>query len=167
MMKYLNSIEKKLNDWGVIYKGCPNNQIIAIEKKINKKLPACYVEFLERMGYDMDRKDMSSKGGFVGESIFYTDVFNEDYTNKDGLIEQLKDDDRTDLLEQINENVFVFFSSQGYIYAFFKLDEGDNPPIYGYIEGYEKESFPKLTNSLLEFFEKYLESGQSPFAALK
>jgi hypothetical protein len=164
-MKYLKKIENLLNSWGTIYKGCNSKQITNLEEKINNKLPTCYREFLEKMGYDMDRKDDNSRGGFVGESIFYNDVYGE-YTNKDALIEQLDEDGKTDLLNEIDDNVFVFFSSQGYIFAFFKLDEGDNPPVYGYKEGIDIESFPKLTDSLLEFYEKYLEYGKSPFSAL-
>lgn len=165
-MKYLDKIENLLKSWDVIYKGCDSNQIDNIENEVNKKLPLCYTEFLEKFGYDMDRKDDDSRGGFVGESIFYDNVFG-DYTNKDGLIDDLLADGKQDLIPQINDNVFVFFSSQGYIYAFFKLDEGDNPPVYGYHEGQERDFFPKLTDSLLEFFEQYLEYGKSPFKALK
>lgn len=164
-MKYINKIENKLKEWGVIYKGCSINQINSIEKTINKKLPDCYKEFLERMGYDMDRKDDNSRGGFVGESIFYDNVYG-DYTNKDALIEQLEEDEKKDLLKQINENIFVFSNHQGYIFAFFKLDEGDNPPVYGYHESQKRNIFPKLTDSLLEFFEKYLEYGEDPYNAL-
>ncbi|WP_333662948.1 hypothetical protein, partial [Chishuiella changwenlii] len=89
-MEYINSIEDTLKKLEVIYKGCSNIQINSLEKLINRKLPSCYSEFLKTMGYEMDRKDDNSRGGFVGESIFYEDVYS-DYTNKDGLIDQLKE----------------------------------------------------------------------------
>ncbi|MXS71223.1 hypothetical protein GSF70_08335 [Flavobacteriaceae bacterium W22] len=165
-MKYLNKIEEILKKWGTKYKGCTSNQINSIEQEIGTKLPLCYKEFLENFGYDMDRKDDYSRGGFVGESIFYDNIYGN-HSNKDGLLEQLQEDGKTSLISQVNDNIFVFFSSQGYIFAFFKLDEGENPPVYGYVEGQEKNSFPKLTNSLLEFFELYLEDGKSPFNNLK
>ncbi|MCA6066948.1 SMI1/KNR4 family protein [Chryseobacterium sp. RG1] len=161
-MKYLNKIEKILKGWGAIYKGCSSNQINNIEQKVRKKLPFCYKEFLENFGYDMDRKDDYSRGGFVGESICFDNVYG-DHTNKDGLIEQLQEDDKINLLSLINNNIFVFSSHQGYTYAFFKLNEGDNPPIYGYQEGQIANNFPKLTNSLSEFLELYLEDGKDPF----
>ncbi|MFC0428062.1 SMI1/KNR4 family protein [Chryseobacterium scophthalmum] len=133
---------------------------------MNKKLPLCYKEFLQNFGYNMERKDDYSRGGFVGESIFFDNVFGN-HTNKDGLIEQLQEDNKTNLISQINDkNIFVFNSHQGYLFAFFKLNGGDNPPVYGYAEGQEKNSFPKLTNSLLEFFELYLEDGKDPFNLL-
>lgn len=169
-MKYLTKTVNKLNSNKVIIKGCSLNEVKALETKINKKLPLCYREFLETMGKITDAINVKSGlydyTGFEGESIFYDNVYGG-HTNKDGLIEQLEEDGKTDLLSQINENVFVFFSSQGYIYAFFKLDEGDNPPVYGYHEGQDRNYFPKLTDTLLEFFEKYLEYGKSPFTALR
>jgi hypothetical protein len=164
-MKYLNKIEGILKGWGVIYKGCSSNLINNIEQKIGKKLPLCYKEFLENFGYDMDRKDDHSRGGFVGESIFFDNVYG-DNTNKDGLIEQLQDDNKSTMLPQINDNVFIFFSSQGYIFGFFKLTDGDNPAVYGYKEAQTTNNFPKLTNSLSEFLELYLEDGKDPFNKL-
>lgn len=165
-MKYINKIESILKNWEIIYKGCSTDQIKLIEKLINKKLPTCYNEFLTTMGCEMDRKDENSRGGFVGESIFYEDVFG-DYTLKNGLIEQLEEDGKDDLIPKIKDNnVFVFASHQGYIFAFFKLNEGDNPPVYGYHEGQNRDFFPKLTDSLLDFFEQYLEYGKDPYNAL-
>lgn len=162
-MKYLSRVIKTINEFDAVYKGCEKIQVTSIENTIGKKLPKSYVEFLEFCGIGMDRKNMNPRGGFVGESMFYADV-SGDYTNKDALLEQLEEDGRNDL--QITDNDFVFFCSQGYIFAFFKLDEGDNPPVYGYKEGYEGKSFPKLTDTLVEFYEKYLEYGQSPFGNL-
>jgi len=165
-MKYINKIENILKQWEVLYKGCSTEQIDLIEKSIEKELPTCYKEFLSVMGFEMDRKNDDSRGGFVGESIFYDDIYGE-YTVKDGLIEQLEEDGKDDLIQKIKDNnIFVFASHQGYIYAFFKLDEGENPPVYGYHEGQERDFFPKLTESLLEFFEKYLEYGKDPYNAL-
>lgn len=165
-MKYLSKIEELLNNWEVLYKGCSFPQIELIEKKINNKLPLCYREFLENFGYDMDRKNENSRGGFVGESIFFDSVYG-DFTNKHGLVDQLKEDGKEELLQQIeNDNIFVFVNHQGYIFAFFKLDESDNPPVYGYNEGQERNYFPKLTNSLSDFFEQYLEQGKDPYNEL-
>jgi hypothetical protein len=169
-MKYLSNIVSKMTQNKVILKGINQSKINELEKSINNKLPLCYKEFLEKMGGITDainvKEGLYDHTGFEGESIFYDNVMSE-YTNKDGLLDDLKADGKHDLIPQINENVFVFFSSQGYIYAFFKLDEGDNPPVYGYTEGQHKDFFPKLTDSLLEFFELYLEYCKSPFKNLK
>ncbi len=169
-MKYLNKIIKKLEHNNVVMEGISVDEIQLLETKLNKNLPECYKEFLESMGGGTDainvKPGLYDYTGFEGESIFYDDVYG-DYTNKDALLEQLKEDGKEDLIPQIDENTFVFFSSQGYIFAFFKLDEGDNPPVYGYEEGQSRDYFPKLTDTLLEFFEKYLQYGESPFSKLK
>lgn len=171
-MEYLEEIKRKLLANNVQLVGCTKEQILKIEKVINHKLPKNYAEFLETMGiktdlnYDEYEKYNYNYVGFAGESIFYEDVY-DDYTNKDGLIEQLEEDNKHHLLPEVNNNnVFVFFSSQGYIFAFFKLNEGENPPVYGYQEGQERDFFPKLTDSLTDFFERYLEYGNSPFKSL-
>ncbi|QQV02738.1 MULTISPECIES: SMI1/KNR4 family protein [Chryseobacterium] len=169
-MIYLNKIVEKLTKNKVIIKGVDKNKINSLEQSLSKKLPLCYKEFLEKFGETTDainvKEGYYNYTGFQGESIFYDNIYGN-HTNKDGLMEQLQEDGKTSLISQVNDNVFVFFSSQGYIFAFFKLDEGENPPVYGYVEGQEKNSFPKLTNSLLEFFELYLEDGKSPFNNLK
>ncbi len=160
-MRYLEKILIKINGFGATYSGCSEQQIKEIEKLAKNIIPESYKEFLELFGLDMDRKDMTSRGGFVGEDVFYEDLFD----NKEALEEQLEEDGRTDL--QLTDNDFIFFCSQGYIFAFFKLDEGDNPPVYGYQEGYKGETFPKLTDTLVEFYELYLEFGKSPFGNLR
>ena len=157
-MKYLKKVETILKSWGTIYTGCSAVQVDNVENAIGQKLPFCYREFLENFGYRMDRKDSESRGGFVGISVFYGNVYGG-YTNKDGLLNQLLEDNREDLIRLIDENFFVFYSSQGIIFAFFYLNESDDPVVYGYIEGSEKKTFPKLANTLSEFFEGYLQGG--------
>lgn len=169
-MKYLNKIIEKLKSNNVILEGCSKTDIENLQSSITNVLPKCYIEFLEILGQRTDAKNVKyglyDYTGFQGESIFYDNVYGG-HTNKDGLLEQLQEDDKINLIPQINDNnIFVFCSHQGYIYAFFKLNEGDNPPIYGYHEGQKENNFPKLTNSLLEFFEFYLEEGKDPYNAL-
>ena len=164
-MNYLSKIKNKLLSKNVKLKGCTQLQINKIEEIAGNKLPQCYIEFLEVMGIytnaDNSPDNEYNYTGFEGESMFYEDLFD----NKEALEEQLEEDSRTDL--QLTDNDFVFFCHQGYIFAFFKLDEGDNPPVYGYQEGYKGETFPKLTDTLVEFYELYLEFGKSPFGNLR
>ena len=61
----------------------------------------------------------------------------------------------------MTDDDFVFFMHQGYEFCFFKLSEGDNPPVYFYSEEacpfHPRKSahsnFIKITDSLSEFFE--------------
>lgn len=159
-MKYLQKTKILINDLGAIYNGCSIEQIRKVEEFAKNKLPESYKEFLIFFGLDMERKDITSRGGFTGEDVFYEDVFD----NKEALEEQLAEDGRKDI--KLTDNDFVFFCHQGYIFAFFKLDEGENPPVYGYKEGFVGKDFPILTETLSEFYEKYLEFEQSPFTNL-
>lgn len=162
-MKYLDKVVKQLNEWGTIYKGCSEAEIIEIEGLNELKLPDCYKEFLSIMGKNMDRKAPGERGYLVGNAVFYDDLFD----NKEGFLELLNDDNRSDLIELITENEFVFYDSQGILNAFFKLTEGENPPVYGYEEGFSGESFPKIAESLSSFYERYLEGDKTLFSELR
>lgn len=161
IMKYLNKIIQQLNEWQTIYKGCSEEEIDKITEIAGGSLPKCYLEFLSLMGKEMDRKEIGMRGFLVGNAVFYEDLFD----NKEGMLELLEEDNRTDLV--LTDNDFVFYDSQGILQAFFKLDEGDNPPVYGYEEGYSGNSFPQIADSLSSFFERYIESDKTLFKELR
>mgnify|MGYP001545582906 CR=1 FL=1 len=145
---------------------CTEEQVETLEGQIGRRLPGCYREFLLTMGIDTlpdrSRPGWYGYSGFTGETVFYENLFDmQPY-----LAEQILEDGRNDLCEQLKDTTFLFYMSQGYMFAFFDLEEGDNPPVYGYIEEYEGDDFPKLTDSLVEFYERYLEFGDSPFGPL-
>lgn len=155
-MGYLDELLVELNKLGIIYEGCGPKEIDLIKELISGSLPKCYQEFLEKMGKSMDRKEYGYRGFLVGNSVFYEDIPN----NRPGL-EELLEEDSSDL--QIPEGAFVFYGSQGILYAFFKTNEGDNPPVYGYAEGFTGDDFPKIATSLSSFYERYLESDKELF----
>ena len=153
-MKYLKKLKNELDKLNIYYVGATDSEIETMSNKlvVTNKLPSCYYEFLLNFGKDMDRKEGFDRGFLVGNDVFIDDL--EANNGEDGLKGLLEDDDSS---LQLPENAFVFYGHQGYVYTFFKLDEGDNPPVYGYIEGYEGEQFPKLSDSLSQFYEDYLE----------
>ena len=51
----------------------------------------------------------------------------------------------------LTDNDFVFFMHQGYQFYFFKLDEGDDPPIYFFCEGYNDEQITRQFETFTEF----------------
>jgi|SRR5690606_3101542 len=160
-MKYLKKLKTGIDRLDIYYKGCTLSEIQNIEQNItNGSLPDCYKEFLQYFGKDMDRKEGNSRGYLVGNAVFYDDL--EDNNNENGLKGLLEEDDSS---LQVPDNAFVFYGHQGYVYAFFKLDEGDNPPVYGYTEGFNGNDFPKITDTLSDFYEKYLE-GENIFNVL-
>ncbi|MGE8000545.1 hypothetical protein ACQKOF_18060 [Lysinibacillus sp. NPDC093190] len=63
-----------------------------------------------------------------------------------------------ELLEENNvslvrtSNDFVFWVSQGCMFCFFKLDEGEDPAVYFYSEGKKKDGFYKITDTFTNFY---------------
>ena len=160
-MKYLTKLIKKLDELEVIREGCSEEEISAVEKMAGDKLPKCYKEFLAEMGKDMDRKEDGKRGFLVGNTVFYDDLIN--INGEDGFLGFLKEDE-SDL--EIPNKAFVFYCSQGILYAFFKLDEGDDPPVYAYAKGFKGSEFPKISDSLSGFYEMYLEGYNHLFKAV-
>lgn len=164
-MEYLNKLKNSLDLFDIYYVGCSEEEILNIQRNMlsdNDKFPNCYIEFLENFGKDMDRKEGKSRGYLVGNSVFIDDL--EINNGPDGLRGLLEDDEST---LQVPETAFVFYGSQGILYAFFKLDEGDNPPVYGYEEGYNGSNFPKIADTLSDFYERYIEEDKTLFKELR
>ena len=69
-------------------------------------------------------------------------------------------------LELVSENglpplpngSFVFWMHQGYMMAFFKEDDGDNPPVYFYSEGNDVNDYQIISDSLLDYFKLELKN---------
>jgi SMI1 / KNR4 family (SUKH-1) len=120
-------------------RGCSEAEIDELEKSTGFKLPRCYREFLDLIG--------QNAGDFQrGSDFLYGHIF------------PLTDYARETMLNgpfQLPENAFVFFSHQGYIFAYFKLLDGDNPPVFTYLEG-EQTPLPWAA-SITEYLEKSLE----------
>lgn len=117
-----------LND----YKIATNNEIQGFteleveqcEKALGSKLPNQYREFLLAIGHN------------AGLLFQGTDIL---FRNVDQLLELRKDAE--DLLAENEEtfilptDAFVFSMHQGYEFNYFVLSEGDDPPVYQYVEG--------------------------------
>jgi hypothetical protein len=98
---------------------CSQPEIQKVIEYAGGKLPTAYIEFLQEMG-------RGTEPGFLrGHSCFIDEIFDlrnwaEELLAENEFGKSLKDED------------FVFWMSQGYQFAFFKLIEGEDPP----------ESFP-------------------------
>lgn len=55
---------------------------------------------------------------------------------------------------KLTSNDFVFWMSQGCMFCFFKLDEGENPPVHFYSESKKKDGFYKITDTFTEFLQR-------------
>ncbi|WGG52210.1 SMI1/KNR4 family protein [Rugamonas sp. DEMB1] len=116
-------------------RGASLEDVAVLEKAIGQNLPAQYREFLLGIGCG------------AGEFLQGTDIF---LSALDGL-----KDEATSLLRENDEGVqlagdaFVFSMHQGYEFTYFNTSEGDDPPVYQYVEG---NGPPVLTwNSFSDF----------------
>ncbi len=100
-------------------------------------LPLAYMEFFKKMGGG------SGHGFLVGESVFIDELF---YLKEWG-IELLKENNS---ICKLSDNDFVFWMSQGCMFGFFNIDEGDDPPVYFYTEN-EPDTIKKVSNHFSEF----------------
>lgn len=99
------------------------------------KLPKQYLEFMRYAG---------SGKFWVGSSCSFSEVPNlkkyaKDLLNENGFSHDLKDDD------------FVFWMHCGYMFYFFNLNEGDDPPIYYYSECDDMTDFIKCSERFTDF----------------
>lgn len=113
-------------------------------------LPEAYIEFMSALGNGADGRYME------GDSCFMNEIFDL----KQGAIELLEENQSICKLE---DEDFVFWMSQGCMFCFFRLTEGDNPPIYYYNESGE-DRFIKIANTLIEFYDNRLEMNKNLFS---
>lgn len=149
-MKFINELVLRLEQKNIYMKKCTRNQmknLICISKK--GKLPQAYVEFISVMGNGTEGKFM------VGDSCFMDEIGDL----RQGAFELLKENKSKNTL---TDEDFVFWMSQGCMFCFFKLNEGDNPPIYFYNES-GKDELIKIADSLTEFLIYRLEMNENLF----
>ncbi len=158
-MIYLERVKEKLDILGIKddlkFVGCDAMQISFIEEKVKKRLPAVYKEFLLWMGH-------SSGALLAGSRCSYQDLF----SLQDDAIELLQE---SDLHLSPPENPFVFLMHQGYQFCFFNTDEGDDPPVYWYIEGqgYFKKTFDHFSEFLMDVVNGYAHSREQMNTRIK
>ncbi len=135
----ISNVIEELKENGV--QMCPTTleDLEAINSLTNRKhLPKAYLEYYKYMG--------NGVSFFKGHSCFKNEIFKVK-TWAEELLNENK------VQTKLSENDFVFWISQGYMFCFFKLDEGDDPPVYYYCEGEGKglSSFYKIAESFSLF----------------
>ncbi|MBA2394072.1 MAG: SMI1/KNR4 family protein [Ktedonobacteraceae bacterium] len=133
--------------------GCNQKEIEEIELFMKSRLPQAYQEFLLWMGH--------SCGRFLqGSDCFYP------------ILKDLQQYARELLSEdhyagKLSEDAFIFFMHQGYYFLFFHLTEGDDPPIYSYLENTTQpdqstivKEYSHLNDFLLAEMETYIQVGK-------
>ncbi len=129
----------------------PSHQFYACDSEIlncflsrfsDIKLPSAYVDFMRYAG---------DGSYWIGSDCSFDDVpklreWADELLEENSFPCKLKDDD------------FVFWMHQGYMFYYFNLSEGDDPPVYYYSEAAEISSFVKCSDSFTSFIIR--EGGQ-------
>lgn len=109
---------------------CTPEEVRTLEEHIAHTLPQAYREFLLWMGH--------GAGPFLrGTSVFYGDL-----PDQGEAAEELLQENAIEAV--LPKDAFVFYMHQGYQLMFFRLSEGDDPPVYYYGEGESLKSFKLL-----------------------
>ena len=139
-MKYLEELVMLLNRTNEIMYPTTQEEITQTIKNLglNQKLPEAYLEFLLTLGKGTNKYYMLGDSWTIDELPYMKSGLQELLEENDSSLE-LKDDD------------FPFWSHQGYMYTFFNLNEGDNPPVYFYDESTDTDEFVKVAHKLSDF----------------
>lgn len=121
---------------------CTADEVAQLERRIGRSLPAAYREFLLWMGRGAARL-------LVGTDFFYDDIKKIEHYRESA--QELLDENG--IRTPIPEDAFIFYMHQGYQFMYFRLTEGDNPPIYYYGEGEGYSNFRTLNPSFSDFLE--------------
>lgn len=149
-MKYMTELVMKLEKNNVLMKPCTKTQIEKLNSIIQGKvLPQAYIEFISVMGNGAEGKFMG------GDSCFLDEIDNL----RQGAVDLLVENESKNML---TDEDFVFWMSQGCMFCFFSLNDGDNPPVYFYNED-GRDEFIKIANSLTEFYMNRLEMNKNLF----
>lgn len=147
-MEYLNQLLLQLKKRNKSTKPASKEQMEYLTSMVGqRKLPQAYIEFMSVMG--------NGAGYMVGDSCF----MNEIKDLKQGAYDLLEENGSKNTLP---DESFVFWMSQGCMFCFFKLNEGDNPPMYFYNESGE-DRFLKIAHSFTEFLYNRLEKNEICF----
>lgn len=120
--------------------GCSEAEIKKLETAAGLHLPASYRGFLKRMGHGAG--DL-----FRGTDMFYSHLAG----NLRPWAEKLLANERPGL--RLPADAFVFSIHQGYEVCYFLAGEGDDPPIYQFVEGQGAPTRP------WDNFSAFLEEG--------
>ena len=120
-----------------LIRGCTQAEIEEIESDVGRTLPLAYREFLVRMGRE-------AGAFFVGTDMFYPNILgNTDAAH--GLVSE----DKSGL--ELPRDAIAFSMHQGYQFLFVRAEEGDDPPVYYYME--QTGQFVKKADRFTQFLK--------------
>jgi len=140
-MNYMGKIKALSEKIGAtnLLRPCSKEEIKEIALSCNYPLPASYLEFLRNMG--------RGAGEFLkGSSCFYPEILELRNWAEELLVENS--------FTPLPDDAFVVWMHQGYQFLFFRAKEGEDPPLYFYLEGQSNDNFIKKEDSFTDFLSK-------------
>jgi hypothetical protein len=147
-MMYLTKAKKRAEDFYLLTGRrpypCTIEEVESLEQWSGHRFPEAYREFLLWMGHN---------GGGLLEG---SDCFYHHLKVLPSYAQELLEEDQ--FVGNLPDKAFIFFMHQGYQFNFFYFDDGDDPPIYWYLEEIPtRTSFTQLYSSFSEFVLTELE----------
>ncbi len=146
-MLILTKAKTRLEELHIVPSGdlvpCTVEEIQLLECKLGHSLPEAYKEFLLWMGHSTGRL-------LAGSDYSYRDLASLQIAAE----EMLREDKFT---QSLPDDAFVFLMHQGYQFSFIRTLEGDDPPVYDYVELMEATTFPLVFCHFSEFLFTVIE----------
>ncbi|MBW3542608.1 MAG: SMI1/KNR4 family protein [Planctomycetes bacterium] len=146
-VQWISAIEARLaavGDPGVVIEGATEAQIGALEVEIGRPLPETYRQFLRSMGH--------SAGPLFRGSDY--SLAQPHCLRLRPLAQRVID--RSASQYRLPENAFVFLVHHGYQFLFFKLGEGEDPPVYRFSDAEPSEM--RIADSFSSFLQSRVAS---------
>lgn len=143
---YLRTIIQRLKERGhdfSVFQPCTQQEIHALEQEFGIQLPAAYREFLLLMGH------------VGGEVMRGTQCFYKDLHKIQGWSRTLLESNYVETPLPLDAFIFLY---NGYQFLFFRTSEGDDPPVYSYVEGDDSaHTFPQTFPHFSQFLRSIIE----------
>jgi SMI1 / KNR4 family (SUKH-1) len=149
-MIYLEKVKARVDELHVLYPDklvpCTAEEVERLEHKIGRSLPEAYREFLLWMGH-------WTGGLWRGTNWLYEDL---DAIQEDAV--ELMQRDAFPVT--LPPDAFVFLMHAHYQFAFFRTSEGDDPPVYMYVETDEEIALKISDSHYSDFLLDLVESDE-------
>ncbi len=138
---YLDEAKARFETSGLIHPKdlipCTPDEVRVLEDMLKLTLPSSYKEFLYWGGHS------------AGPLLRGSDCFWERLLNiQQWAVELLKENNSP---VRLPNDAFVILMHQGYTFMFLRTTEGDNPPVYRYLEGMGQDSFAVVFSGFSDF----------------
>jgi hypothetical protein len=149
-VKYLEKVKARIEELHVLYPDkiapCTEEEVWALEKELGRALPAAYREFLLWMGHNDGNLQRGTN--WLYEDLAFLQEDAVELMQRDAFPVTLPTD------------AFVFLMHEQYQFAFFRTSEGDDPPIYYYMESDDEIALSISTAHYSDFLLSLVEAVQ-------